>query len=85
MTGLIEQAGKRWGMIAAILGAIPKAARVTAARIRDWVRRGLLTAHHAGRNVIVALEDVLAVERSTRQTAAQRGGAKRGTKTAAIA
>lgn len=78
MGGLIETAGKRWGVIAAVLAALPRQAKVTAQRIRDWIRRGKLTATHIGNRIFVALEDVLAVERATRQTTAARGGTKRG-------
>lgn len=82
--GLIEVAGKRWGVIAAVLAALPRAAKVTAQRISAWVRTGKLTAQRlqGGRGrpaLVVALEDVLEVERSTRQTTAKRGGPKRGT------
>jgi hypothetical protein len=79
--GLIEAAGKRWGVIAAVLAALPTKARVTARLIQDWVRQGKLTAERiAGRGrglLVVALEDVLAIERETRQTRAKRGGRPR--------
>lgn len=82
MKDLVEYAGKRWGAIAAVLAHLPKAAKVSAQRIRDWVRRGLLVAQKiAGKGkglLIVALDDVLAVERTTRQTTAARGGKTRG-------
>lgn len=81
MTELIENDGKRWGLIAAVLANLPKAAKITARRIRDWIGRGLLAAHKmAGRGLyIVALEDVLTIEQRTRETVAKRGGTKRGT------
>lgn len=84
MNQLIERAGKHWGAIAIVLASLPAAARVTAQRVRDWVRRGKLRAEKLagkGRGIlVVALEDVLEVERSTRQTTAKRGGTKRGTR-----
>jgi hypothetical protein len=77
---LIPVDGKRWGFVTAVLAALPRAARVSAGRIRDWVRRGLLEARHSGRRLVVAIEDVLRVERETRQTTKARGGPKRGSK-----
>lgn len=81
MGGLVEKAGKRWGLIAAVLAALPQAAKVSARLVGEWVRAGKLTAQRiAGRGkglLVVALEDVLAIERETRQTRAKRGGRPR--------
>lgn len=79
MTELFEADGKRWGFVAAVLSALPQQARVTAQRIRDWVRRGRLTAHHIGKRLVVALEDVIAIEKEMRQSTKRRGGIRRGT------
>lgn len=77
---LIPVKGKRWGLIAAILANLPKRTRVTARRIREWIGRELLVAYKLGRLWVVAMEDVLAVEASTRGNTSKRGGVPRGTK-----
>jgi hypothetical protein len=74
---LVPADGKRWGLVATILGALPKAAAVKARNIYDWVKRGLLVAKRmAGRGkglLVVALEDVLALELLMRTSVAKRG------------
>lgn len=70
--------GTLWGTAHDIIANISAAARITVARLRDWARRGLVRSVRIGRSCWYALTDVLAAERDTRQTAAKRGGTRRG-------
>jgi hypothetical protein len=85
VNGITKAAGKLWGTIKAILALLPKAARADAATIRGWIRTGKLTAAKVRGAWVVALEDVLMVERETRKTAQRRGGRPRGKTGAAVA
>lgn len=77
---LIPFGGKRWGLIAAIRANLPTRTKLTARRIREWIGRGLLAAYKLGQLWVVAMEDVLTVEASTRGNTRKRGGVPRGTK-----
>ena len=78
MSELIPARGKRWGLIAAVLTHVSPLARLTARRVQEWARRGLVSAYRVGRQWVVALEDVLAVERRTRETVERLGTTPRG-------
>lgn len=78
MSELVKAKGKRWGFIATVLDSISQRTKLTARRIQEWARSGRIQAYKAGKNWIVALEDVLAAERGTRQTVERLGTTPRG-------
>lgn len=82
MNDLVKAKGKRWGFIATVLASISQRTRLTARRVQEWARLGLVEAYKVGRSWVVSVEGVLAREREARQTVERLGSTPRGTRLA---